>query len=231
MIDTIDSRTARQAQEAERRRIARELHDSTVQMLTALVADLECFRTHRFSDDHLTDQEMDAKLEAWQKLARESLLSMRETLRGLRGHGDLQFGLEAAVTTLLDDLQLAGYDVTFEGIDGPETLPEKHVAHLYSIIREALINITKHAQASKISVFMFGYDDHLHVSIGDDGLGMSEARREAIMSLFSPESLHQGLIGIRERATLLSGHLSITSESGKGTRLDIEVPLPPQELP
>src|SRR5437660_9429030 len=101
MLTVLDSPSIRLAQEAERRRIARELHDSVVQSLTALVADLEYFRTRCLSVTSQANREVAAKVETWQELARDSLVSMRETLGGLRSHSDLEFDLEPAISTIL----------------------------------------------------------------------------------------------------------------------------------
>jgi two-component system sensor histidine kinase UhpB len=222
MLDVLDSSAIRSAQEAERRRIARELHDNAVQSLTALVADLEYFRTRRLSLDGESGQEVLAKVEMWQALAHETLLSMRRTLGGLRGCTDAGLDLEMAIRTLLQDMQRCGYSVIFECDDWPGTLPDEYSSNLYCIVREALTNIRKHAQASKISVFMFSHEGCLHVSVGDNGIGMALLPASA-----SPGGgYHQGLIGLRERAAALGGRISIESEPGKGTRVDVEVPLP-----
>ena len=222
MLDVLDSPVTRFAQEAERRRIARELHDGVVQSLTALVADLEYFRTRRLFSSGGASQEVAEKLETWQELACDSLASVRQTLGGLRKQTDFDLDLESAIQALLDELRAAGYCVVYECEDCLTVLPFEYTSNLYCIIREALTNIRKHAQAAKIHVFMSIHDNRLHVSIGDDGVGM--VPRQAHASVQS--GYCQGLIGLRERAALLGGRLSIESVPGKGTRLDIDVPLP-----
>src|SRR5260370_14508757 len=94
MLDVLDSPAMRQAQEAERRRIARELHDGVVQSLTALVADLEYFQTRTLPTIDQTSLAIAEKVAIWQELARDSLTSMRHALGGLYQPGDLDFGLE-----------------------------------------------------------------------------------------------------------------------------------------
>lgn len=94
MLDVLDSPAMRQAQEAERRRIARELHDGVVQSLTALVADLEYFQTRYLPTIDQTSRAIAEKVAIWQELARDSLTSMRQALGGLYQPGDLDFGLE-----------------------------------------------------------------------------------------------------------------------------------------
>src|SRR6266700_8305436 len=83
-VESIDSLSTRSVREAERRRIARELHDGVVQSLTALVADLEYFRTRCLLTIDQTSRQVAEKVEIWQELARDSLDSMRQVLSGLR---------------------------------------------------------------------------------------------------------------------------------------------------
>jgi len=94
MLDVLDSPAMRQAQEAERRRIARELHDGVVQSLTALVADLEYFQTRYLPTIDQTSRAIAEKVAIWQELARDSLTSLRQALGGLHQPGDLDFDLE-----------------------------------------------------------------------------------------------------------------------------------------
>ena len=125
-------------QEAERRRIARELHDGVVQSLTALVKDLEYFRKRRSEIE--TYQDVTQRLEAWQEMARDSLLSMRETLGELRHAPKSDFAMETSIQTLLTELCSVGYTVVFECEDWPEHLPYEYASNLYYIIRESLTN-------------------------------------------------------------------------------------------
>src|SRR5579884_158249 len=194
MLDVLESPDTRFAQETERRRIARELHDSAVQSLTALIADLEYFRTRCLSTTNQTNSEVAARVETWQELARDSLISMRQTLGGLRSHTDLEFGLQAAISTILNELHTAGYQVIYECTDWPTILPFEYTSNLYRIVREALTNICKHAHASTIRVYMFTYQGYLHISIGDDGIGM----KVQVPSTTTHSGYHQGIIGIRE---------------------------------
>src|SRR2546430_16011489 len=83
MLEVMDTSITYSVQEAERRRIARELHDGVVQSLTALLADLEYFRTCRLGEDGGATQEVAVKVATWQDLARDCLVSMRQALSGL----------------------------------------------------------------------------------------------------------------------------------------------------
>ena len=225
MITLVDSPAMSLAQEAERRRLARELHDGVVQSLTALVADLEYFRTRRLTASNEMSAEVAEKVQVWQELARDSLLSMRQTLGGLRRGTELEAGLEAAITSLLAGFQRDGYRIIYECSDWPQALPDEYITNIYAMVREALINIRKHAQASKITLFLFKLEEQLHISIGDNGIGMSTSSPSS-SPLSSLAGCQQGLVGLSERAALLDGQVTIESRPGKGTRLDIAIPLP-----
>lgn len=221
MLDLLGSPTTQFAQEAERRRIARELHDGVVQSLTALVADLEYFRTRCLPATDHPGHEIAGKVEAWQELARDSLTSIRQALGELRKPSELDLGLEYAIELLLSEWREAGYHVVYECDDWPVVLPLEYTSNIYYMIREALINIGKHAKATSTTVRMFSFKGHLHISIGDDGVGMPEH----MVMVNTDSGYHQGLIGLRERATALDGQLAIESAPTKGTRIDIDIPL------
>ncbi|HVB72017.1 MAG TPA: sensor histidine kinase [Ktedonobacteraceae bacterium] len=226
MLDVLDSPITRLVQDAERRRLARDLHDSAVQSLTALVADLEYFRVRSLAASGEADQHVAEKVEVWQELARDSLNSMRQVLGGLRVHAELDLGLEHALEILLASMQSAGYQVEFECEDWPAVLPYEYMSNIYAIARETLTNIEKHAHASTIHLSMFAYDGHLYISIADDGRGM----KKSVLENSKGSGYQQGMLGMRERAALLGGRISFDSARGKGTRVDIDIPLPENML-
>ena len=221
MLAVLDSPSIRLAQEAERRRIARELHDGVVQSLTALVADLEYFQTRHLPTIDQTSHAVAEKVATWQELARDSLISMRRALGGLRQPGDLDFGLEYAIQVVLSELREAGYTVIFECDNWPDQLSVEYTSNIYHVVREALTNVGKHANATAINVCMFSFEDHLHISISDDGIGMKKQSTVANMN----SGYQQGLIGMWERIALLNGQLTIESSQGRGTRVDVDIPL------
>src|SRR5579872_90144 len=145
MLDVLDSPITRLVQDAERRRLARDLHDSVVQSLTALVADLEYFRIRQLAASGEAGQQVAEKVQAWQTLARDSLTSMREALGELRMPAELNLGFAGAIEALLASLQSAGYRVEYECEDWPTVLPAEFTSNMYYIVREALTNIEKHA--------------------------------------------------------------------------------------
>ena len=224
MLEVIDSPLTRFAQEAERRRIARELHDGVVQSLTALVADLEYFRlqqAHLSQEQHTNDHEVEARVEAWQELAQDSLAAMRQALGGLRTQNTHNVDFVASIHALIADMHKAGYVVSYDDADWPPLFPFEYTSHLYAIIREAFTNIRKHAHATHVTLFFFQHEGHVHLSIGDDGVGMAPY---SASTSNEPHGYRQGLLGLYERTQLLQGHLSIESEPEKGTRIDIDIP-------
>jgi signal transduction histidine kinase/DNA-binding CsgD family transcriptional regulator len=220
MLDVLDSSTTRFVQETERRRIARELHDGVVQSLSALVADLEYFQTRCLPIIDEAGHEVAEKVATWQELARDSLTSMRQALGELRNPAESDPDLEHAVQVMLNELRENGYRVVFECEAWPAGLSTEYTSNIYYIIREALANIRKHARASTIDICMFCFEKYLHVSVGDDGVGMAQVDVAANAN----SGYHQGLIGMRERATQLNGCLTIESLHSKGTRVDVEIP-------
>lgn len=228
MLDARDTQAARLAQEAERKRIARELHDGVVQTLTALVADLEYFRS-RSLDPTGRDGRFAEKVETWQDLARASLDSMRQVLAGLRASDLLDSGpgqrydlcyLPGAIEALLARMQSAGYRVEFEYEDWPVMLPADYTSNLYAIVREALTNISKHAHATMVSVSLFCFESRLHLCIADNGVGM-----DCTAAAGGP-GYQQGLIGMRERAALLGGLITMESDPASGTLIEVDIPRP-----
>ena len=222
MHDVLDSPITRLVQDAERRRIARDLHDSAVQSLTALLADLEYFRARQLASSGEAGQQVAEKLEMWQALARESLASMRAALGELRVPSAADLGLENALEMLVASLRYAGFRVECECDDWPAVLPRDVTANLYYIVREALTNIEKHAQATTIHICMFSYEERLYISIADDGKGLAKNAQ----ALSRGNGYHQGIIGMRERAAVLGGRVVFDSVPGRGTRVDIDIPLP-----
>src|SRR5262249_14778884 len=150
------------------------LHDGVVQSLTALLADLEYFRVCRLKEGgEETAQELAAKVAMWQELTRDCLMSMRHALGGLRAGRERERDLETLIQSLLLEMEQVGYTVTYACTDWPSNLPQEYIANLYAIVREALTNICKHAQASRINIFMFSHRERLYISIRDDGVGIA----------------------------------------------------------
>lgn len=199
------------AQEHERRRIAREIHDDPLQRLLQVARRLEALESP--SDD---DQPFIA--------VREELLNvvgrLRDVTRGLHPAGLEQHGLVAAVRGLLIDLAVdegvsTDFVVTGDVVTGS---PEAEVG-LYRIIQEAVNNVIRHAHATDLVVSLHFLDDTARVSVVDDGRGFDQDRDDLATGR------HLGILSMRERAILLDGHCEVTSSLGRGTTVEATIPL------
>lgn len=217
MLNIIEASDIHVTQNEERRRLARELHDGVVQSLTALVTDLEQFRSQQ-----LFEHELSESIENWHALARNSLLTLRQTLSGMRPAVMGNFDFIENVLAMLKSMQDAGYSVTFECNNWPNQLPVEYASNLYYVLREAIINICKHAAASAIIVNLYGADGCLHMYVCDDGVGMATV----VATVGSTHGWHQGLNGLRERVLMLGGRITIESMPQHGTCLNMDIPMP-----
>jgi DNA-binding CsgD family transcriptional regulator len=145
---------------------------------------------------------------------------MREALSGMRNPAELELGLDYAIQIILTELRKDGYRVVFDCKEWPPLLPAEYAPIIYHMVREALMNVQKHAKASTVNVSLFCFEEHLHVCISDDGVGMEETD----FATTSHSGYHQGFIGMREWARLLNGCLTIESSPGRGTRIDLDIP-------
>lgn len=202
------------AQEDERRRIARELHDEIGQALTALKVNLETMR-------HQPDD--------WPALLAESIVVTDRTLHQVR---DLSLDLRPS---LLDDLGLiaalrwyidrqarrAGWRVNLSS----DPLVQRRLPEIetvcFRVVHEALTNVLRHAEATQIWVEVQARDGELRLSIRDDGVGfdVTAARERALAGA----SL--GLLGMQERVELVGGIWEIHSQPGGGTSIEVRLPV------
>ena len=198
------------AQELERRRLARELHDETGQALTSILLGL------RNVGEAASESELREAVAEVRDLVRSTLQDVRQLAVELRPKVLDDFGLVAA----LERLTLSFKEQTGIGVDFQTTVHERLPAEvetaLYRIVQESLTNIVKHARAGSVSIVLTRKADSASVVVEDDGIG------------FEPERASDGglgLVGMRERVGLLGGRLAIESRPGVGTTFVAEVPL------
>ncbi|MDQ3890243.1 MAG: GAF domain-containing sensor histidine kinase [Actinomycetota bacterium] len=202
-------RRAVEAQEVERRRLARELHDQTGQDLTSVLLGL------RAAEDAEDAAERERALASVRTQVVETLHHVRRLAVELRPKALDDFGLVPAVerlaTTVADQ---TGMRVDVEaGLE--KRLPAEVETALYRIVQEALTNVVKHAQARAVSVVLARTRAGVTAVVEDDGRGFDpDARVDGL-----------GLLGMRERLALVDGRLKIESSPGSGTTLVAEVPL------
>ena len=203
-----------EAQEEERRRVARELHDGVNQILSSAR-----FRL-RGEIERLTGMETAALNEVSALIGRAN---MEVTLisRGLRPVELDDLGLAIAIQNSAEEFQ-ARTGVVAEVLwpDGMNRLPAVFELALYRIAQEALTNVEKHARAGRVNISFARNADGVELRIRDDGRGFSVVPRRR-------RRKGAGLLNIKERATLAGGTVEITSERGKGTEIVARLPLPP----
>jgi signal transduction histidine kinase len=201
-----------EAQELERRRLARELHDETGQALTSILLGLKAL------EEKVDDTDSRAAAAELRELVVATLQDVRRLAVELRPSALDDFGLVAALERLTASIsEQTGIAIDFEPVLTTERLPEEVETALYRIVQESLTNVVKHAKARNVSVLLALKDGAVKAMIEDDGGGFDPAERTG-------EGF--GLVGMRERLALLGGRLEIESSASAGTTVAAEVPLP-----
>jgi signal transduction histidine kinase len=200
-----------EAQELERARLARELHDETGQALTSILLGLKSLEDRAAGED---DRAAVAEL---RELVVSTLQDVRRLAVELRPAALDDFGLVPAIERLRDIVEdQGGISVDVQSELSGARLPASAETALYRIVQEAFTNVLKHADASRVTVSLNRRDDTVALVVHDDGKGFdpSNARDGSL-----------GLVGMRERVALLGGRLTIESSEGAGTMLKAEVPV------
>ena len=194
------------AQELERQRLARELHDETGQALTSILLGLK----------QLDGESPEAVAEV-RELVVATLQDVRQLAVELRPKVLDDFGLVPALERLTQGFaEHTGISVDLEASALTERPPVEVETAIYRIVQESLTNVVKHAQAHSVSVVVTRGDGRIKAVIEDDGTG------------FEPETIGEsgiGLIGMRERIELLDGSLTVESSERSGTTVAVEVPV------
>ena len=206
-------RRAVAAQELERSRLARELHDETGQSLTSILLTL------RAIEDAGTAEERSSAVAMVREQLVDTLQSVRRLAVELRPAALDDFGLQPALERLGATVgERTGLDVQVESALGADRLPPAVETAVYRIVQEALTNAVKHAHARRASVVLTRKNGRVTVMVEDDGRGFDPA--EATQGI--------GLVGMRERVQLLDGRLVVESSmepNGQGTTLVAEFPV------
>jgi signal transduction histidine kinase len=199
------------AQELERQRLARELHDETGQALTSILLGLKRF------EDAASPEDVAAATSELRELVVSTLQDVRRLALELRPKALDDFGLVSALERLVETFrEQTGIQVDLEPRLGNERLPPDVETTLYRIMQEALTNVVKHAQAKRVSIVLTRRDGSITAVIEDDGRGFGEGQA-------GENGL--GLLGMSERVALVDGRLNVESSPGSGTTLSIEVPV------
>ncbi|WP_258127636.1 PAS domain-containing sensor histidine kinase [Achromobacter anxifer] len=208
--------------EQEKKHIARELHDDLGQTLTALTMELSQLEAG-FPPG---DTDMRARARGMRRLIKKTFASLRRIASDLRPIMLDDLGLAAAVEWLVANfVSRYGIDVDAEIDIGPAE-PGKPVATtLFRVVQEALTNIAKHAQATKVQLRLRCTESQCELTVEDNGVGAAPD------SLAKKLPLSLGLQGIRERVRLLNGEVTIHTRKKGGFRLDARMPAQPPESP
>jgi signal transduction histidine kinase len=201
-----------EAQELERTRLARELHDQTGQALTSILLGLKPLEQSTDSEDGR------AALATLRELVVSTLRDVRRLAVELRPAALDDFGLVAAVERLVETFrEHGGLEIDVEAQLAGDRLSTEVETALYRVVQEGLTNVAKHAGATRVSVLLAHRGGTVTAVVEDDGLGFDpgSAREDAL-----------GLVGMRERMALIGGRLRIESGPGAGTTLVAEVLLP-----
>jgi two-component system sensor kinase len=202
-----------QVREAERTRIARELHDELAQWLTALKMDAAAMSARLAPGDPLKE-----RVERMKKVVDTTVASVRRISADLRPVMLDDLGIAAAIENLVHDFgERSGIDVELSVGSGELDLGEPHATALYRMLQEALTNVARHAAASRVEVFLRVEDGRLKARVDDDGRGIAPEALEGKGSF--------GLLGIRERAHTLGGSARIFARKEGGTTVEIVLPL------
>jgi len=212
------SKRAISAQEEERRRIALSLHDDTGQSLSMLIINLERLE-NRIPEDRT---EMQMKLAAARQLAARTLGDLRHIIRDLRPAILDDLGLVPAIRWYArSNLEEAGIRVEVLADDDLGSLSPELNSTLFRVAQEAINNIVRHSGAKSVQINLYRNEKEIQLKVEDDGHGFDVLR----VSEGALRSQQWGLLGMQERAELVGGQVSVESQPGKGTRLDIRAPL------
>lgn len=202
------------AQEDERKRIARELHDETSHSLSSMLVELKLLEGDKIEKDQAID--------TLRTLVRNTMEELHQMAWQLRPTILDKFGLEIAIERYIEEFEkLTKIDIDLV-FNCPQKLfsPEQETA-IFRLVQESLTNITKYAKAKNVSVIILLNDQYLSVVIEDDGVGFDT---QAVLET-DPSKEHLGLLGMHERIALFNGTLEIESEVGVGTTVLAKIPL------
>jgi PAS domain S-box-containing protein len=207
-----------QLQDEERRRIARELHDSVGQLLAAININLSRIARDKDKLSPATAKTIDENLNFVEQVLTE-IRTMSHLL-----HPPLldEVGLESAIRWFIEGFsQRSKIDVALNIATGFERLPPELEIALFRVVQECLTNVHRHSGGHKAEVFLARKENHVHLEVSDDGHGIPPEKQ---LDLNSPGTLGVGFRGMRERVNQLGGELRVDS-SPSGTRVSTTLPI------
>jgi signal transduction histidine kinase len=205
------------AQEDERKRLGRDLHDGVGQTLTAMVLTLDATESTLWAGEQAPSAMARAGIRRVQELAAIALEETRDVAYRLRPARFVETGLVAAVKLLADTAGAPITVVADPDLARPGLLEPEDEIGVFRVVQEALNNAIRYANAGSIKVEMTSDGDVMTVRVTDDGIGFDTTTKEA---------RGLGLPGMSERALILGAAFAVESTIGKGTRVTLAVPLP-----
>jgi signal transduction histidine kinase len=206
-----------EAEEAERRRLARELHDQVGQSLTAMGINLDIIHTLLPAD---IPEELMARLDDMRQLVTRTTKRVRQVMVDLRPEMLDDYGILAALHWSAERFtQRTGTLVKVEGNEAADRLPAEVENVLYRVVQEALTNVAKHSRASWVTVNLQIKSDLVTLVVSDDGIGFTPGRQTDL-----DQEQHWGLELMAERVEGVSGRFRLKSVPGQGTSIIVEVP-------
>ena len=209
------------AQEEERKRISVDLHDGVAQWLIGA-----SYRAQTCSEllSGRDNGEAQGELAAMESTIDKSLKELRRVLTGLRPPALDELGLVHALRQSLEDLRTDGIDCQFSEVGTPVRLPSSMEIAVYRIVQEALANVRKHADATKVNLRLRFQTGRLLVEVYDNGRGFDLSQ-----TLDSAISVgRMGLLGMKERVGALGGDIRIKTGEWAGTTITLSLPIQPQ---
>jgi len=214
-LDQLHALAARlqSVREEERTTVAREIHDELGQAMTAIRLDLAALRRELPPDG----KGAALRIERLLKLADETIQSVRRIATELRPGVLDDLGLAAAVEWAAEEFQTrTGMECHVSLPDSEISLDPERATALFRIFQETLTNVARHAHATEVKVRLARSNGDLFLEVHDNGKGISEGELSESQSL--------GILGMRERALVLGGELTITGAPGKGTTVNVRIP-------
>ena len=202
----------------ERNRMAREIHDTLAQGFTGIVLQLEAAE-QVLDGNHA---EVEGHLDRAKNLARESLQEARRSVWDLLPKSLEEHSLDDAIQQAVDSWADQGHETASFVLSGDQReLPPEVQTALLRICQESLSNIRRHARATEVKVELRSYPDEACLGVQDNGQGfnLEEVKSEGRHGGF-------GLAGMEQRARILGGTMSVKSQTGKGTLVEVRIPLP-----
>ncbi len=197
---------ALRAQEQERARVARDLHDEVNQSLTGLLLRLEAVSEE-------APPELEAELAETKTLANRAMLELLSLARQLRPTALDDLGLAAAIAGQVEQISGAGVEVELSAEDDFSSLDDDVQLVVYRVAQEALSNAARHSGAARIAVTLRRSGKGAELEVADDGRGFA----------FEQSERGLGIAGMRERALLVGGELTIESRPGQGTTVRLSI--------